>query len=199
MASGTQMKAARGEMNEMAPKQFALIPIFIASLFVAACTPKPPDVPVCKPLEQRFTTDPITKHTILTPSPACMKNIGEPSCGYCVWIVSGQGRFIGEVKKLVPLRELQDTGKKDAANKPIYDWEIAKNDGKIVMVSTWLNDKKPWNQVLLESMSLPAEESYAPLSTYIINSCEKMHCDDQVTRFKVKLDSLNGISGAIKN
>jgi hypothetical protein len=63
-------------------------------------------------------------------------------------------------------------------------------------------NKKPWSQLREESILMPAEESYAPVATYIINSCKKMNCSDDVTRFKVKLDSLNGIKGAadiIKN
>lgn len=58
---------------------------------------------------------------------------------------------------------------------------------------------KPWSQLRAESVYMPAEESYAPLAGYIIDSCKKMKCEDQVTGFKIKLDSLNGISGAIKN
>jgi hypothetical protein len=58
---------------------------------------------------------------------------------------------------------------------------------------------KSCSQLVDESIMLPAVESYAPLATYIIDSCAKMHCSDKVDRFKVKLDSLNGVSGAIKN
>ncbi len=58
--------------------------------------------------------------------------------------------------------------------------------------------KKPWSQVKRESIYVPAAESYAPMTTWIINSCEKLNCSDQVTRFKVKVDSLSGI-GAIIN
>lgn len=57
---------------------------------------------------------------------------------------------------------------------------------------------KAWSQLKKESILMPAEESYAPLATYIINSCKKMNCDDQVTRFKVKLDELNSI-GTVLN
>jgi hypothetical protein len=62
----------------------------------------------------------------------------------------------------------------------------------------WFNGK-PWTQLNDESVQCPAEECYAPLAGYIIDSCKKMNCDSQVTGFKVKLDSLNGVSGAIKN
>lgn len=57
---------------------------------------------------------------------------------------------------------------------------------------TFLNGK-PWSQLKAESVYVPAVESYGPLVTYIINSCKKMNCSDDVTRFKVKLDSLSGV------
>lgn len=57
---------------------------------------------------------------------------------------------------------------------------------------------KPWSQLKRESIYLPAQESYAPLATYIINSCAKNNCNDQVSRFRVQLDELKGI-GAILN
>lgn len=59
-------------------------------------------------------------------------------------------------------------------------------------------NKKPWSQLRRESILVPAVESYSPVSKYIINSCEKMGCNDQVQRFKVKLDSLNGIEEVLK-
>ncbi len=61
---------------------------------------------------------------------------------------------------------------------------------------TWFN-KKPWSQIKRESILVPAVESYAPLSTYIIDSCKKMNCDDQVTRFKVKVYELGSIDAVI--
>lgn len=60
-----------------------------------------------------------------------------------------------------------------------------------------LNGKK-WSELRASSIYLPAVESYSPLATYIINSCKKMNCDSQVDRFKVKLDSLNGIGDVLK-
>lgn len=57
---------------------------------------------------------------------------------------------------------------------------------------------KPWSQIKRESIFVPAVESYAPLATYIINSCEQAHCNDQVDRFKVQVDQLKGI-GAVLN
>lgn len=52
---------------------------------------------------------------------------------------------------------------------------------------------KPWSQLRRESILVPAQESYAPMITYMINACKKMNCDDEVNKFRVKLDSLDGI------
>lgn len=135
--------------------------VLSCALLLNACTPKPPDVPACEFLEQRLSTDPVSGHLILTPSPTCEKQVGEPECGHCVYIVSGREVFIGE-------------GADHRLN------------------------GKPWSALRAEAIYLPAVESYAPLTTYIINACKKMDCDSQVTRFKVKLDSLKGIAPALK-
>lgn len=173
---------------------------FIALQFLTGCVHAPPDVPTCEPLKQFVFTDPTTGHTLLRPAPACMQNLGEAECGHCVYIMSGQQRFIGEAHKQIPLQELVDTGKKDAQGGPYYDWKVVTGqDGKPIMVSSWLGDRKPWSQVQAEAINCPAEECYAPLSAFIINTCQQDHCSDQVTRFKVKLDQLNGVGGAISN
>lgn len=57
---------------------------------------------------------------------------------------------------------------------------------------------KKWSELKSESVYVPAIESYAPMMTYIINSCQKNHCDKDVERFKVKVDSLRGITDVIK-
>lgn len=49
---------------------------------------------------------------------------------------------------------------------------------------------KPWHMVHEQSILLPAEESYAPLAAYIINSCKKANCSKDTQKFKEKLDSL---------
>lgn len=49
---------------------------------------------------------------------------------------------------------------------------------------------KTWSQLKAESILLPAQESFAPLSEYAIDACAKTHCNDQVDRFRV----LNGDS-----
>lgn len=54
----------------------------------------------------------------------------------------------------------------------------------------WFN-AKPWSQLRAESVLVPAIESYAPIATYMINSCKKAGCSDQVDRFKVKIDAVN--------
>lgn len=61
----------------------------------------------------------------------------------------------------------------------------------------WFNGK-PWSQLRRESIMLPAQESYAPLSTYIINSCAKANCNDQVDQFKVRFDEFRGINTIIE-
>lgn len=131
-------------------------------LLISGCAPTPPDVPACEHMAQRLATDPVTGHMLLTPSPTCMKQISEPECGHCVYIVSGKEVFLGE------------------------------------QAGHWLNGK-PWSKLRQTSVYLPVAESYAPLATYIINACKKMNCSDDVDKFKVKLDSLNGVSGAISN
>lgn len=55
----------------------------------------------------------------------------------------------------------------------------------------WLNGK-PWNLIKKQSVLVPAQESFAPLEAYIINSCKKMGCNNQVDAFKIKLNSLSG-------
>ncbi len=59
--------------------------------------------------------------------------------------------------------------------------------------------KKPWSQIKRESIYVPAVESYAPLSAYIINACKQMNCDSEVDRFKIKLDSLSAIGSLVKD
>lgn len=54
---------------------------------------------------------------------------------------------------------------------------------------TFFNGKS-WSQLKDESVYLPAVESYSPLATYVINSCKKMECAGEVTRFKIKFDGL---------
>jgi len=56
--------------------------------------------------------------------------------------------------------------------------------------ASWLNGK-PWSAIKAESVYVPSVESYAPLATYIINACKQMNCSDAVTKFKVKVDSVN--------
>ena len=55
---------------------------------------------------------------------------------------------------------------------------------------TWLNGK-PWSQLRDESVLLPAEESYGPVSAHMINQCKKLNCSDEVDRFKIKLNVFN--------
>lgn len=135
--------------------------LFATSLLLLnSCAPKPPNVPACEHLGQHLSSDPISGHLLLTPSPTCLHSVGEPECGHCVLIVTGEEFFIGE-------------------NSP------------------YLLNGKPWSKIRGEAVYLPAVESYAPLSAYIIDACKKMKCSDDVTRFKVKLDFLKGLPAQI--
>lgn len=53
-----------------------------------------------------------------------------------------------------------------------------------------LFNKKKWSDLRTQSILLPAEESYAPLATYLINSCKKFDCSEDITKFKIKIDSV---------
>lgn len=50
---------------------------------------------------------------------------------------------------------------------------------------------KPWSQIRRESIMMPAQESYAPTISWIINACAKLKCSDEVNRFRVKIESLD--------
>lgn len=54
-------------------------------------------------------------------------------------------------------------------------------------------NKKPWSQLRRESVYLPAVESYAPVASYLINSCKQSNCNDQITKFKIRMDELKSI------
>lgn len=138
-------------MNKL--KRLKLLLSLISCAFLTNCAVKPPNIYVYENLQQRLSTDPITGHLMLTPSPTCMKQIGEAECGHGVSIVSGKEIFVGE----------------DPKNQP---------------------GGKPWSQLKAESVYVPAVESYAPLATYIINSCKKNNCDSTVTGFKINLDKV---------
>ena len=55
-------------------------------------------------------------------------------------------------------------------------------------VSPHFLNGKSMTQIIEESIYVPAVESYAPLSAYIINECKLANCSDKVDRFKVKVD-----------
>lgn len=54
---------------------------------------------------------------------------------------------------------------------------------------------KSWGVLKAESVYLPAQESYAPLITYIINACKKMNCSSVVGGFTTKLNTLGALQG----
>jgi hypothetical protein len=68
-------------------------------------------------------------------------------------------------------------------------------DGKEVFVGNnpinYFNGKSA-DQIKEESLLAPSIETYAPIATYIINSCKALNCSSDVTKFKVKIDSLKG-------
>lgn len=125
-----------------------------------ASIPPPPDIFVFESMDQHLATDPVSGHLVLTPSPTCMAQIGEMSCGHGVSIMTGQELFVGETR---------------------------------------LYKSKPWSQLKAESVFLPAVESYAPLATYLINTCKRFSCSAQLDAFRVKLNSLSGVAGALLN
>ena len=82
----------------MQKKHICLLSAILSWLLTScASMPKPPDVPACENLKERLYQDPVTGHQIFAPSPTCMAEIGETSCGHCVYIVSGKEKFYGEL------------------------------------------------------------------------------------------------------
>lgn len=77
---------------------------------------KVPDVPVCTGLstrpESKVVKD-IGRVVLQRPNPTCMKEIGEPYCGYCVWTTSNRTQFVGNkwnhLLKLGEKRKTWDT------------------------------------------------------------------------------------------
>ena len=120
----------------------------------------PPDVPIFEKYSQRVSTDLITGHVLMKPSPLCMEKISEPECGHGKFIMSGKEIYVGE--------------------KPEHFY-----------------NGKPFSQLDRESMKCPAKECYAPLTAFIINTCEKFNCSEDVQKFKIKLDGLDGIKDVI--
>lgn len=138
--------------------------LILCSLGIEGCATlsPPPDIFVFERLDQHLAVDPISGHEILTPSPACMAQIQEFSCGHGVAIMSGTEIYVGDL--------------------PAHQWK-----------------GKTWTSLKDESVHFPAVESYAPLATYLINSCKRFNCNASLDAFRVKLNSLNGIAGALAN
>lgn len=77
--------------------------ISLSSLLIllSSCT-QPPDVPACRALTQRvseYRDEFGIPVRTLEPNPMCMKQIGEPACGYCVWTISSRVQYVGEQEK----------------------------------------------------------------------------------------------------
>lgn len=56
--------------------------------------------------------------------------------------------------------------------------------------SDHLFNGKKWSELKMQSVIVPAIESYAPLKTYVENSCKRLNCSDQVDAFKIKVPSV---------
>jgi hypothetical protein len=164
--------------------------LLLLPLLVSCATP-PPDVAVFENLTQHLGQDPETKHLILKPSPTCMQMLGEFECGHGVYIMSQRQVFVGEAFEFTYI-DKKDVPKTLPPGQSVIEFA----DGRTGLRKPLTG--KPWSQLKKESIYVPAQESYAPLSTWIINSCKKMKCDDQVNRFKVKVDSLDSIGAVIK-
>lgn len=74
----------------------------ISLLILLSSCATPPDVPACRSHAQRVieTKDdfgiPVKE---IRPNPVCMKQIGEPACGYCTWSITEKSAYIGEKKE----------------------------------------------------------------------------------------------------
>lgn len=137
-----------------------IICLISLSISLSSCV-TPPDIPACRSLPARVIEkkDPFgipVKETI--PNPVCMKQIGEPSCGYCTWSISEKHAYVGDQEK-----------------HHLY--------------------KKPWTQILAESVKMPTE-AYAEIKSYIIKICKQnQDCNADIAKWRVKLDSLDSIVG----
>lgn len=74
-------------------KNLLLFTILLCS--VTSCR-TPPDVFAFETYDQRLVKDATTGHTMLMPSPYCVKHIDEPSCCHGVSIVRGREVYVGE-------------------------------------------------------------------------------------------------------
>jgi len=80
-----------------------LLKISSAILFSAVLSGcvTPPDAPFCRPLEMRKEVkdvEGVGRVVLNRPNPVCQKEIGEPTCGYCVWSISDTTKYVGEAK-----------------------------------------------------------------------------------------------------
>ncbi len=154
--------------------------ILAVSFLTSACTTMPwikeqvPDVPICRHLETRTST---TKDAatggiaqLIRPNPTCVKHIGEPKCGYCVWSVSEREAFVGE--QWNHLLEVKSS-----------------KDGRV--------RKKKWSTVQNEALTLPAE-SQAWSKAFMINICNMSNmCANEIDRWRLKFDALDSVGDAL--
>ncbi len=129
---------------------------------LSSCAIKPPDGPVCRPLNAKriVTKDPFgIPVEKIRPNPVCIAEIGEPECGRCTWTISDRVKFIGE-----------------SEDHHLYG--------------------KPWSLIKIEAVIMPSEY-FAGLKSYIVKSCKELKCDDQIPRWRIKVDSIDSVGDLI--
>ena len=87
------------------PKLLKFWLLLILLKLLTNCASVPPDVYVFENLQQHLSTDPITGHLILKPSPACWAKIGEVECGHGV---AGHFQTVSLAQRLHVLPHLAD-------------------------------------------------------------------------------------------
>lgn len=154
----------------------AILLITAVSLLNTSCTTMPwikeqvPDVPICRPLDEKVSKTKDGTGVLRRPNPTCMKHIGEPSCGYCVWTVSDREAFVGTAWN--HLLEVKSS-----------------KDGRI--------RKKTWPTIKNEALLLPAE-SQAWSKAFTINICNMSNmCADEIDRIRVKFDALDSVTESL--
>lgn len=139
-----------------------LLSLTILCVLLSSCN-RPPDVPVCRPLDAKITEKRDAFGIIvreIRANPVCDKEIKEPSCGRCVWTISDKVQYVGEAKE------------------------------------RWIYGK-PWSRIRVEALVTPTE-SWAKIKANIVKSCKETNCDEQIPRWRVKLDSLDSIDDVFK-
>lgn len=112
----------------------------IISVSLSGCAAIPwmkepvPDEPICRSLLQKETKKVIDgqEHVLKRPNPLCMREIGEPYCGYCVWTVSEKTQYVGNAwNRLLKV----NTGKKKT-------WDMLLAEGLVTPAETLASTKR---------------------------------------------------------